>query len=78
MAKPRCLSFSNRFGKNKSLEYNIHSKENGVYLFLIDGNITVGNESLSKRDGIGIWETDEFSITAEENSQVLLIEVPMD
>jgi redox-sensitive bicupin YhaK (pirin superfamily) len=64
--------------KNKSLEYKIHSKGNGVYLFLIEGNISVGDESLSKRDGIGIWSTDEFSITAEENSRVLLIEVPMD
>ena len=64
--------------KNKSLDYKIHSKGNGVYLFLIEGNISVGDESLSKRDGIGIWSTDEFSITAEENSRVLLIEVPMD
>lgn len=63
--------------KNKSVNYKNHTKGNGVYLFLIDGKISVGEETLSKRDGVGIWETDEFSITAEDNSRVLLIEVPM-
>jgi hypothetical protein len=63
--------------KNKSVNYKTHTKGNGVYLFLIDGIISVGEETLSKRDGIGIWETDEFSITAKENSRILLIEVPM-
>jgi len=63
--------------KTKSLDYKIHTKENGVYLFLIEGKISIVNETLSSRDGIGIWEADEFSITGKENSKVLLIEVPM-
>jgi len=63
--------------KNKSINYKINTKGNGVYLFLIDGKISIGKESLSKRDGIGIWDTDEFQITAEDNSRILLIEVPM-
>jgi redox-sensitive bicupin YhaK (pirin superfamily) len=64
--------------KNNSVNYKIHTKGNGVYLFLIDGKITVGNEILSKRDGIGIWEVDEFSISANLDSSILLIEVPME
>ena len=63
--------------KNKSLNYKIHTKGNGIYLFLIEGEISVGNEVLSMRDGIGIWEIDEFSITAHSNSKILLIEIPM-
>ena len=63
--------------KTKSLDYKIHTKGNGVYLFLIEGKISIVNETLSSRDGIGIWEADEFSITANENSKILLIEVPM-
>jgi len=63
--------------KDKSLSYKVHTKGNGVYLFLIDGEIFVGDEILSKRDGIGIWETDKFSITANSDSKLLLIEVPM-
>jgi len=63
--------------KNKSLEYKIHSKGNGVYLFLIDGEISVVNETLTKRDGIGIWEEEEFLVTANSDSKILLIEIPM-
>jgi redox-sensitive bicupin YhaK (pirin superfamily) len=63
--------------KDKTINYKIHTKGNGVYLFLIDGNVSVGDETLSRRDGIGIWEIDEFSITAKEDSYLLLIEVPM-
>ena len=63
--------------KDKSVNYKIHTKGNGVYLFLIDGKISFDEETLSKRDAIGIWETDEFSITAKEDSKILLIEVPM-
>jgi hypothetical protein len=63
--------------KDKSTNYKVHTKGNGVYLFLIDGEISVAGEALSKRDGIGIYETDEFSITASKDSQILLIEIPM-
>ena len=63
--------------KNKSIEYKIHTKGNGVYIFLIKGKISIGNESLSERDGIGIWDTDEFTITANSDSKILIIEVPM-
>jgi hypothetical protein len=63
--------------KNKSLTYKIHSKGNGAYLFLIDGEIKVADETLTKRDGIGIYDTDEFSITAANDSQILIIEIPM-
>lgn len=63
--------------KGKSLTYKIHTKGNGAYLFVIGGEIKVADEILSKRDGIGISETDEFLITANNDSQILIIEVPM-
>ena len=60
-----------------SINYKTHTQENGAYLFLIDGEIKVVEETLSKRDGIGIWDTDEFTISAANDSQILIIEVPM-
>ena len=63
--------------KDSSINYKINIEGNGLYLFLIEGKISVGNETLTKRDGIGIWETEEISIKANEASQILLIEVPM-
>lgn len=64
--------------KSNSATYKIQKEGNGVYIFLIEGKIAVEDEILSRRDAIGIWETSEIIISAEENSKVLFIEVPMD
>ena len=58
-------------------EYKLHSKNNGVYLFVIDGEVEVSNTILSKRDGAGFWETDGITIEVLKHAKVLLIEVPM-
>lgn len=70
------LSMTN-LDRGKSLTYEINTKGNGIYIFLIEGEIAVGEETLSKRDGIGIWDADEVSIKAAKDSQILLIEIPM-
>ena len=58
-------------------EYKLHSKNNGVYLFVIDGEGEVSNTILSKRDGAGFWETESITIEVLKHAKVLLIEVPM-
>lgn len=52
--------------------------KNGVYIFLIEGEIKIDGEVLSNRDGIGFWETNHIEILAKENSEFLLIEIPME
>lgn len=63
--------------QNKEIDYNLHNKNNGVYIFLIDGIISVDNQILAKRDAIGVWEIEQFNVAAKENSNILFIEVPM-
>ena len=63
--------------KPTQLEYNVNKKGNGVYVFLIDGKAEIEEELLKKRDALGIWETDKFSIKIDSNSRILLIEVPI-
>jgi quercetin 2,3-dioxygenase len=63
--------------KDKSINYKIHTKGNGVYLFVIEGMIAVVDEALSKRDGIGIWEVESLSVSAKVDAKLLFIEVPM-
>ncbi|MCW9066474.1 MAG: hypothetical protein OQJ78_09270, partial [Ignavibacteriaceae bacterium] len=70
------LSMSDIY-KNNTINYKLNTKGNGIYIFLIDGEISVGGETISKRDGIGIWEVEEISIKAIKDSQILLIEIPM-
>lgn len=63
--------------KGKELEYALHYPGNGVYVFLIEGRVVVGETELLTRDAIGLRDIDDFSFRAEENSFVLFIEVPM-
>ncbi len=60
-----------------STSYKLNKKGNGVYAFVIEGNVTINNQELNKRDGLGITETDELTITATTDATVLLMEVPM-
>lgn len=59
------------------IDYTLHQPGNGVYVFLIDGSITIDGHQLAKRDAIGVWEADQFKIKATTDAQLLLIEVPM-
>jgi len=59
--------------------YNWHSKNSGVYAFLIKGNATINGQELEERDGLGIWDTaDPLQIKAGSDAELLLIEVPME
>jgi len=60
-----------------SLEYPLRKTGSGVYVFVIEGSVSIGDQELTRRDGLGVTETDTFSIKAQEESEVLLMEVPM-
>lgn len=67
-----------KFDKDTTLDYSIKKKGNGVYAFVLSGDITIGGIELNKRDGLGIWDTDAISITANsQDAELLLMEVPM-
>lgn len=72
-----CYFSLGKFSKEFSMKYKRKSDSNGLFIFLIDGKISVENESLHKRDAIGIENTDEIRIYLEENSFILLIDLPM-
>lgn len=59
------------------LDYTLKQKGNGVYAFVINGQLTINSQALSARDGFGIWDVDRLSIRSDSASEVLLMEVPM-
>ena len=66
-----------KFDQNTSLSYNLHLKDNGVYVFVLKGTLIVDDQELSERDGLGIWDTDAINIKASAGAELLLMEVPM-
>jgi redox-sensitive bicupin YhaK (pirin superfamily) len=63
--------------QGKSLSYKPKFKGSGVYFFVIEGEIEIGEQSLQKRDAIGISETGQVEILASKKSDILVIEIPM-
>jgi len=55
----------------------LHSKNNGIYAFIIEGDASINNNELNKRDGIGIWDIGSINVSASNNTKILLMEVPM-
>ncbi len=67
-----------KFDKEMTLNYNIKKEGNGVYAFVIKGDITINGEQLETRDGLGIWDTNKLDIQVNEGSELLLLEIPME
>ena len=65
------------FEKGTTIIYKVNIPENGVYLFLIEGEIEVDNQILRTRDAMGIIDFEQFEIKINSKSKILLIEVPM-
>lgn len=59
------------------VEYDLKIKDNGVYVFVLDGDVKVEGQELNKRDGFGVWDTNRISIESCNSAKVLLMEVPM-
>ena len=66
------------FDKDFAIDYPIKKAGNGVYAFILKGDVTIDGNVLNERDGLGIWNTDKISIEANsQDAEVLLMEVPM-
>ncbi|TRW99785.1 pirin family protein [Flavobacterium gawalongense] len=61
-----------------STSYQLKKAGNGIYAFVLKGDFTIGTIALNERDGLGIWDTNEITITANSaDAEILLMEVPM-
>ncbi|MGD2073597.1 MAG: pirin family protein [Gammaproteobacteria bacterium] len=61
----------------RTLSYTANRAGHGLYLFVIEGQIEVADETLGTRDAIGITDAAELAVGAGLDSWLLMIEVPM-
>ncbi|MFT3910103.1 MAG: pirin family protein [Ferruginibacter sp.] len=61
----------------KVLTYENAFKGNGVYLVVVNGSVEIDGKQFNKRDAVGISESDQFSIKASEDAELMAIEIPM-
>jgi redox-sensitive bicupin YhaK (pirin superfamily) len=66
------------FDNGISSTYPIKKPGNGVYAFVLKGTFNIDGIEITSRDGLGIWETEQFTLTSsEDGAEILLMEVPM-
>lgn len=63
--------------KGTELNYALKNKDHGVYSFLLDGDLTINDIALNRRDGLGISEVNNLIIKADNDAEILLMEVPL-
>jgi len=63
--------------KGNNQTYTFKKKGNGLYAFVISGNLSIEGQALSARDGLGMWDIDQINLIADSNTEILLMEVPM-
>ncbi len=67
-----------QFDAGQETHYKFRRPENGAYIFVIEGSVTVDGNQLNRRDGLGISESESvLSLNATANSEILIMELPM-
>jgi quercetin 2,3-dioxygenase len=66
-----------KFKAGEKVNYSTHRKENGMYLMVVEGEVEIAGETLKKRDAIGISASEKNEIIMNQDSELLIIDVPM-
>jgi redox-sensitive bicupin YhaK (pirin superfamily) len=60
-----------------NFEYNLKRESHGVYVMQVTGVSEVAGQHLNQRDAVGLSKVATFLVEAQEESQLLFIEVPI-
>lgn len=63
--------------KGTTVDYNLHDANNGLYVFLLEGDVMVNEYAMNRRDGLGLLKHDQVKIKADSPAEILLMEVPL-
>ena len=63
--------------QNHTFTYELNKKGNGVYIFVIEGNVKIQDDRLQRRDAIGLIDINQVLIESSSETEFLIIEVPM-
>ncbi|MDB4061248.1 pirin family protein [Vicingaceae bacterium] len=65
------------FDNETASTYQLKKEGNGVYFFVLEGNVEVQGENLNKRDGFWVWDNSSIAFIAAKGAKFLAMEVPM-
>jgi quercetin 2,3-dioxygenase len=65
------------FEKGQQLTYDFNKENKCIFVFLMEGSVSINEIFVQRREAMGIWETDNFSIACTDKSEFLIIEMPV-
>jgi quercetin 2,3-dioxygenase len=66
------------FDAQQQVNYKVKKSDNGAYVFVISGAVSINGQELNAKDGLGISDVKEISFTTlAPDTQVLIMDVPM-
>ena len=66
-----------KLDKDVTLTYNLHDPKNGVYVFVLEGDVSIDEFALNRRDGLGVLNRQQLQVKADTDAELLLMEVPL-
>ena len=66
-----------KFTAGKQLAYSLHDQSNGIFVFIIKGKVKINDTNIETRDAMGISNQRITDIECIDDSEILIIEVPM-
>jgi quercetin 2,3-dioxygenase len=65
------------YEKDQQITYHFNPENKCIFVFLMEGAISINKTALQRRDAIGIWETDNITVQCTEQAEFLIIEMPV-
>lgn len=65
-----------KFNEEQKINYSL-GNNNGLFIFVIEGNVKVDGEKLSRRDSIEISDTSNVAIHAMQGTYLMVVEVDL-
>jgi hypothetical protein len=65
------------FEAGQAINYEIKAAGNGVYVFVLEGSVKINDQTLNKKDALGVYNISSIAIDTQANTRLLLIDVPM-
>ena len=66
-----------KLAEGKTVHYVLSDSAHGVFVFVVSGAVTLGDDALGARDSVEISGELDVSISATEDADILVIEVPL-
>jgi redox-sensitive bicupin YhaK (pirin superfamily) len=66
-----------QFKSGISTTYTLREPGNGLFIFVLEGQARAADQSLGRRDALGLWDIEGVGFEIGQDSSILLIEVPL-